>query len=312
MTTGAVHTRVPSLWFEDGTLVVKAQTSLFKVHRSLLSARSSVFRDMLAFPQHGVGETLDDCPLVELPDGGAAVEHLLRAIYDSAYFMPHPEKIELAELLDILLLAHKYDVKYLFIQALKHLDAVFYFPSYTSYQESRHKLLVDGDVWDSEFAFNVAPLAAVHAALVTVDARWLLPLVRYKLSTAFVASIAETPELDVGLIRQLLLWRQELDLYRVMVIAPISDPEWTNWNGDEECDGSPGCSEARRRVIHTHIKYEGIRVLDWTPKALRGLCAACRALCEQGVDAAWHDLPVIFKVGSWGSLNVMRAEMLEL
>ncbi|KAJ7201770.1 hypothetical protein B0H12DRAFT_527000 [Mycena haematopus] len=51
------YTRVDGLWFSDGSLVVRAETALFRISGAILAARSSVFRDMLSFPQPGLSAT---------------------------------------------------------------------------------------------------------------------------------------------------------------------------------------------------------------------------------------------------------------
>ncbi|KAJ7857819.1 hypothetical protein B0H14DRAFT_2578181 [Mycena olivaceomarginata] len=43
--------RVPELWFEDDNLILHAENTVFRVSKGVLAARSSVFRDMLSFPQ---------------------------------------------------------------------------------------------------------------------------------------------------------------------------------------------------------------------------------------------------------------------
>ncbi|KAJ7112038.1 hypothetical protein C8R43DRAFT_903739, partial [Mycena crocata] len=58
---------------------------------------------------------------VLLHDSAADVEVFLRAIFDSSFFMPPPELIQLDFLLSILRLSHKYNVQYIHRRALKHL-----------------------------------------------------------------------------------------------------------------------------------------------------------------------------------------------
>jgi hypothetical protein len=43
--------RVPELWFEDDNLILHAENTVFRVSKGVLAAHSSVFRDMLSFPQ---------------------------------------------------------------------------------------------------------------------------------------------------------------------------------------------------------------------------------------------------------------------
>lgn len=75
-------TRHPDLWFKDGSIVLKVQKTLFKVHQSLLSSHSTIFADMLGVPQPPDQNTIEGCPLVEVPDDAADFAYLLKAIYD--------------------------------------------------------------------------------------------------------------------------------------------------------------------------------------------------------------------------------------
>lgn len=75
-------TRAPGLWFEDGGLIIRAQSTLFRVSRDVLATHSSVFRDMLALPSAGEGNMRDGCPFVHLPDNAKDVEYFLRALFD--------------------------------------------------------------------------------------------------------------------------------------------------------------------------------------------------------------------------------------
>ncbi|KAJ7799176.1 hypothetical protein B0H14DRAFT_2388215 [Mycena olivaceomarginata] len=43
--------RVPELWFEDDNLILHAENTVFRISKGVLAARSSVFGDMLSFPQ---------------------------------------------------------------------------------------------------------------------------------------------------------------------------------------------------------------------------------------------------------------------
>jgi len=92
--------RVEDLWFSSD-VVLRAEKSIFHVSKSILAARSSVFRDMVAFPQPPTGETemIDGCPVVSLHDSAADVEVFLRAIFDSRY-LRFNHRVALEELWD--------------------------------------------------------------------------------------------------------------------------------------------------------------------------------------------------------------------
>lgn len=76
--------RRDDVWFEDGNLILQTDDALFRVYSGLLAARSSVFRDMLAFPQPPDGNlTHENCPVVRIYDSTKDVHFFLNAIFDS-------------------------------------------------------------------------------------------------------------------------------------------------------------------------------------------------------------------------------------
>lgn len=76
--------RVEGLWFEDGNLILQAENSLFRIYSGFLAARSSVFRDMLAFPAPAEGNAMmDGCHIVTVYDSAKDMTVFLKAIMDS-------------------------------------------------------------------------------------------------------------------------------------------------------------------------------------------------------------------------------------
>ncbi|TCD66526.1 hypothetical protein EIP91_001302 [Steccherinum ochraceum] len=68
--------RHSELWFDDGNVVLAAENTLFKVHRTILAHHAEVFKDMFTFPQPPqTEETYDGCPITAAPHW-----HLVRAI----------------------------------------------------------------------------------------------------------------------------------------------------------------------------------------------------------------------------------------
>ena len=68
--------RSPDVWFEDGTIILEAESIQFKVFKGILAANSTVFSDMLV-----VGSIPENTDLVE----GCPVVH----VFDSALDMKH-------------------------------------------------------------------------------------------------------------------------------------------------------------------------------------------------------------------------------
>ena len=76
------------IWFDDGSVVIQAELTQFRVHRSMLSRHSSVFRDMFSVPQPpGDQESaVEGCSIVHLSDSPQDWENLLTLMYDNLRF----------------------------------------------------------------------------------------------------------------------------------------------------------------------------------------------------------------------------------
>lgn len=76
--------RAPDLWFEDARLVFQADDQLFRVSGDVLAAQSSVFQDMLSFPQPKPPDTVDGHLLIRLPDPAADITCFFKAIFQES------------------------------------------------------------------------------------------------------------------------------------------------------------------------------------------------------------------------------------
>jgi hypothetical protein len=70
---------VDGLWFHDGTLIIRAENTEFKVYGELLANHSSGIAGMIAA---STPDTKDRCDFVHLPDNAIDVEYFLKAILD--------------------------------------------------------------------------------------------------------------------------------------------------------------------------------------------------------------------------------------
>ena len=77
-------TRCEDVWFEDGTVVLQAETTLFKVYRGMLRAQSPFFNDLFALAQPDSDQSgkYEDCPLVPMYDHAVDVYRFLKALFD--------------------------------------------------------------------------------------------------------------------------------------------------------------------------------------------------------------------------------------
>ncbi|KAK7042732.1 hypothetical protein R3P38DRAFT_3260686 [Favolaschia claudopus] len=176
--------RVEELWFPGATLVFQAESSLYRVYSGILSAQSSVFRDMLTFPQpaddDSKGDTFDGCPKIVLHDKVGDVTAFFRAIFDCSFFIPpFTTSPPLATLSGILRLSHKYDVPHLRERCLLHLSSLYptTLPAYDALNYAPSILNLRPPPQTYPPLALLALLDEMHHA--DMPAPWLIPCIMY-------------------------------------------------------------------------------------------------------------------------------------
>ncbi|KAJ7604701.1 hypothetical protein DFH06DRAFT_1068191 [Mycena polygramma] len=312
-------TRVDQLWFTPDTIVIRAEDQVFQVSRAVLAARSSVFRDMLAFPQPPGEDTelFDGVPVVRLHDSAEDVTAFLRAIFDSSYFMPPPSPIEFDSVLGILKLSHKYDVPYLFRRALDHFAADGLDPSLSDViaksTRSACHLIYPPDRKSPATNFSMI------AAATEVGATWLLPWMFYSASTFMPEELL--PFMQGALEPHV---RKCLDAHVHLVRGSISVNDFLVC-GIPPCATAPTCSRIRTEMLSELFdsvkKGEALEPLcEWTEageQALKtkGLCTKCyeaaHARHAAALSAFWDNIPSIFNLPPRDELHAMKMAVVE-
>ncbi|KAI0657695.1 hypothetical protein C8Q70DRAFT_1000191 [Cubamyces menziesii] len=110
----SVLVRHPEFWFSDGSLVLRAGSTLFRIHVSQLCRKSVFFRDMFSLPQplpaDQEKEMIDDCPVLDLHDSPQDVAYLVKVIYDGPSFANN-DRNDFVAVSGMLRLANKYLVE---------------------------------------------------------------------------------------------------------------------------------------------------------------------------------------------------------
>ncbi|KAK6991925.1 BTB domain-containing protein [Favolaschia claudopus] len=304
----------------EGLWVLRAEDTVFRVSGGILSARSTVFRDMLSLPQPStsIEDTIDGCSVIRLPDSATEVESFLRAIFDSNFFMPPPAPVDFDVVIGILRLAHKYDTQYLFRRALSHLDLLYPIDFDTCTK-------VHGRVFSREvhhIRFNRITTSTIVALRVAseVGAIWMLPMIYYTIVcwSSFegveLGSAADMLAADkmLCLAAQTNFLRQTLTSYRVFAGVPHQD-----------CT-SKDCYyfSAESRNYLDYLSDEGLdvnplRAVDRDMQLING-CPLCREyLAEAAVRFTsrrrqfWEKLPSRFGLPGWDELKEMRRAVIE-
>ncbi|KAF7370418.1 BTB domain-containing protein [Mycena sanguinolenta] len=72
------------LWFSDGSVILQAANTQFRVHLGVLARHSVIFRRQ-GLVQSSDEPTVDGCPIVRLPDDPTDIEYLLKSLYDPTF-----------------------------------------------------------------------------------------------------------------------------------------------------------------------------------------------------------------------------------
>lgn len=78
--------RDPDFWFDDDSVVVVAQGVGFRVHKSMLSRFSPIFREIFALPIDEANAA-HGAPVVQVSDSAHDMKCLLQAIYNSRRYV---------------------------------------------------------------------------------------------------------------------------------------------------------------------------------------------------------------------------------
>ncbi|KAJ7069511.1 hypothetical protein C8F01DRAFT_977092 [Mycena amicta] len=330
--------RIQELWFEDGNIVLQAAggSAQYKVYRGTLARQSSVFENMLAFPQPPESALVDGCPLVHLPDDDEEVTPFLRALFEPDYFLPFPARTTFRILYGCLRLGHKYDVDSLRRRALVHFTSYFR-TNLDEWDESEYSVekrdeapskMTSWVIRHSVLGTRLAGLIACANLAREVGATWALPTIFYVLSTWF-------EDLGTGLFHgytfgkttvQLSLQDQAsflLGSERQMraswdILRDLSDPSVPS-----TCPTTPdACTLA---VLTAAFNSKNIcrdaqrhPLLVWSDDCwplLNQACFRCIIELKRRHTAArekfWNDLPGNYGLPSWPELQMMRDAAIE-
>ncbi|KAK6991791.1 BTB domain-containing protein [Favolaschia claudopus] len=305
---------VEDLWFPEADLILRADDAIFCVYGGFLGTRSSVFRDMISFPQPTTstqteGEMMNGRAVVRLHDSATETTSFLRAVFDSSFFMPPPSPVKFEDIIGVLRLAHKYDVSYLFRRALSRLDVLYptNLAKRVQYRSQTHIQFPSSDA--------MIDMISLKAAC-EVGATWMLPTVYYAIAQVddlldHAPDYLETHQIQACLASQSKLMRAHASSYRFLRYLPLV-----------------GCSSAyhcRRTVegAYEELEFRSERFRDMDPLGMSvfsyrdcdDLCPECHkfnaAKLSEAQQVFWKNLPALFVLPKWDELKEMRRRAME-
>ncbi|KAJ7910698.1 hypothetical protein B0H13DRAFT_2329084 [Mycena leptocephala] len=317
--------RAQELWFEDGNIVIQAGNSLYCVFRGILATHSSVFKDMLSFPQPPDSELMEGCPLVGLPDSDREVTPFLKALFDPDFFMPFPAPTDFDTVVGCLRLSHKYGVDFLRRRALIHFSSAF--PTTLSQLDlhvSRPMEILSSSSWEIPES-EAYILRAIQVAR-EVDTPWVLPRAFYILCAEFeTLSAAIFHGADyMGVPTSLSLQDRDSFLkgHEIQISGKTADIlQFLSYPPNIEGCATPlKCGITRLTAIGTITlrgticSFSRLPLHVWTTEdweLLQDMCATClTALKRTHQDtrqAFWDELPETYGLPPWEELERLKA-----
>ncbi|PFH51908.1 hypothetical protein AMATHDRAFT_2617 [Amanita thiersii Skay4041] len=203
--TGVLLKRHNDMWFDDGSVICRAEDTLFRVHISQLARHSVYFRDMFAAPQppssnaantryeelRGLGVNIDTTPIIYLHDSAEDVGNLFTALYDGPTLGDNGKQ-DFRRVEGILRLSNKYIIDSLKAKALAHLSKAW--PLSLKAWDTREDIARTHEL-ETNHRFYPNPIAVINIARET-DAPSLLPSAFYDLARHSYTQIFEPSEDD--------------------------------------------------------------------------------------------------------------------
>ncbi|KAJ7058305.1 hypothetical protein C8F01DRAFT_1147815 [Mycena amicta] len=305
------------LYFEDCGLIIQAEDVLFR------RPNRPFFRDMLAIPLPPDAERLDGCLIVRIPDSAADMTAFLKALlyprcvsvdFFSTVSSNPPPAQTFFDLLDLILrLSHKYDVDWLQKRVLSYLAITHptTHEGWTVLVESMNSFMRDASC---ELCIAVITLAR------QLSLDWVLPITFYRLGR-FRSPI---PIFESTMLMDKLRWVEavrKLDgEYRSSALEFLWEPRQITG-----CTNSTGCIQRRtvyrKKIENFRKNTQGGYIMPlevwstgwWTAMGQRNIiCGVCMAemrhLKQASDEAFWNDLPEIFGLGDWDTLERRKKE----
>jgi len=115
-------------WLDDGSVILQAQSTFFKVHRSVLARNAEIFADTFQMPQPDTPAdeqvVIDGCPVLSLTDDPTELGHFLRALYDGQKYFAGDVILPFEAITGLVRLGTKYEASHLREEGMRRLPAV--------------------------------------------------------------------------------------------------------------------------------------------------------------------------------------------
>ncbi|KAF7983680.1 hypothetical protein HWV62_19587 [Athelia sp. TMB] len=299
------------IWYDDGNVILQAEGTLFKVHRGVLARSSSVFEDMFSFPQPPStdAEMLDGCPIVQLSDSAKEVQYVLEGIFERKY-VAFADKLPLAVVSAFICLGKKYDIRTLYVEAVKRM-----------FQEVPATLAEydgpSGANWlaiENPQHMELAILARKAGLLSALPFLLYESCVQYssaEIKDGFQMPDGSTIRLSVqDRFTCLVAYRAICEVQAETTFAQL----WEDGSISTICLTPDDCKAAKSNWVSQNFCKPNIMAThSWDNLSIEGLCDYCYVAGQEKHQAGraefWEKLPSLFDLPPWAELLKERADM---
>ncbi|KAJ7350759.1 hypothetical protein DFH08DRAFT_695625 [Mycena albidolilacea] len=297
-----------NIWYEDGSIILQARGTQFRVYWGVLAQQSSFFRDMQSLPQPPDQPSVDGCPVIELHDDVADVEYLLKALFVSTFIAQ--AALPLPAIGALVRLGRKYDFRNLLDSAVARLA----FENPTTI-EKLDALVINGKPFP-HVPTRIVRHKALFLDIITLarenDIPFVLPCAYYRVLWHYTPLFDGVPRGDgtraflapVDL-RRCILARDEL--LKARFHKGYSYGWLKEWEYDSDCAHPARCIEARNALLHCYIDFSRLWILEKYGQDQNLLCPACYDHAAESTLAGrkklWEDLPKFFDLPPWSELK---------
>ncbi|KAK0207859.1 hypothetical protein DFS33DRAFT_387460 [Desarmillaria ectypa] len=307
MDSGSVR-RSREFWLEEGDVVLKAESTIFRITRGILVYHSPVLLQMIlqGNPDPTSETVISGCRVIKVDDSAVDWYHFLKAIHDPSYYDPARET-PFAAIAGILRLSTKYQAQTLQTTVVEHLQRIF--PTTIDEWDRR----ADNDTIQK---FRGRTIAIINLAQETNHQILLPSAMAYSWAIGLDGLLDGLPsydgshvELDWDTKRKCIRARDKLvQAVRGRLLKFILG------RGAGRCATKPRCDEGRLLSLNIWEKFFSESVIptpfrfmvNWTDLSTR-LCEHCIADGRNSFLTArwllWDELPSYFDLPSWEVLR---------
>ncbi|KAJ7350550.1 hypothetical protein DFH08DRAFT_861737 [Mycena albidolilacea] len=295
-----------SIWHKDGSVVLQADNTQFRVHWGILALNSCFFRELQDLPlaQPNDQPSVEGCPIVELSsDASEDVENLLKALYTPTFLLQ--KALPFAVVATLIRLRRKYDFRDLLDTAAERLT--FENPT----------ILEEFDVLktDGQGPYRLARILnhpGIFYDMLTLarenNIQSVLPCAYYRAvehSNHLFDGISREDRTRASLApidqRRCARGREALDKFHGEDGYPL---DWVYSKTQNDCS-KPQCKDVRMHYLRQRTLH--LYALSSPPPRLPSLCPSCH---KQYLDSwtagrkkLWEGLPKCFDLPPWAELT---------